>query len=100
MLLAAFWVSGDPTSHQLRVRDISATGLRGVTATQLAKGQEIVLKIRGVGKVEGRIVWASSGLIGVQFGELINPESTRIPVSRTYNVDRADRPGGGLKRRV
>lgn len=82
MLLAAFWVSGDPTSHQLRVRDISATGLRGVTATQLTKGQEIVLEIRGVGKVEGRIVWASSELIGVQFGEPINPESTRIPVSR------------------
>lgn len=100
MLLAKFWICGDPTSHHLRVRDISATGLSGVTAVKLAIGNNIVLEMRGLAKMEATVVWHYSDSIGVKFNEPIDPNKARLTVASNYNATTLTGPAGALKRGV
>jgi len=71
---------------QIKVRNVSATGLMADCAYMLAPDDRVVIPLRGVGQVAGRVAWARENRIGVSFDRPIDPQLTRQPV----NVGPAD----------
>ncbi len=64
-----------------RVRNLSATGLMADCERLVPAGAEIVLELRGVGRVSGRVVWSKDGKIGIAFDHEIDPALARKPVA-------------------
>ena len=71
---------GEPLGRA-RVRNLSATGLMADCERPVLAGTRIVLELRGVGQVSGRVVWSRDDKIGVAFDEEIDPQLARKPVS-------------------
>lgn len=64
-----------------RVRNLSATGLMADCEAPLAKGQQIIMEIRGVGRVLGQIAWTRKDRVGIVFDQPIDPQLARKPLS-------------------
>ena len=64
-----------------RVRNLSATGLMADCERLVPVGAGIVLELRGVGRVSGRVVWSQDGKIGIAFDHEIDPQLARKPVA-------------------
>ena len=54
------------------LRDISDTGLRAEVYCAVAPGEEVVLEMRTGHRIEGSVVWARDGSIGVHFAAPIS----------------------------
>lgn len=54
-----------------------------------ARGDAILVELRGVGPVRGRIAWRVHGRIGVAFDDAIDPDLARRPVAAPARQDRA-----------
>lgn len=65
---------------QVRVRNLSSGGLMAEYAKPVAIGDRVMVKLRGVGDVEGRIAWTAEGRVGVAFDAEIDPKLARKPV--------------------
>ncbi|HEX7783089.1 MAG TPA: PilZ domain-containing protein [Sphingobium sp.] len=63
-----------------RVRNLSATGLMADCEAALAKGQQVIMEIRGVGRVFGRIAWTRNDRVGIVFDKPIDPQLARKPL--------------------
>ncbi|WP_380874737.1 hypothetical protein ACFB49_01010 [Sphingomonas sp. DBB INV C78] len=85
----------------LRVRNLSAGGMMADCERVCERGDPVVVEIRGVGPVTGRIAWRQGGKIGITFDEAIDPRLARKPVSggakvqsmTTADLERMRRPG-------
>jgi hypothetical protein len=64
-----------------RVRNLSATGLMADCERRVPAGAGIVLELRGVGRVSGRVVWSREDKIGIAFDREIDPQLARKPVN-------------------
>ena len=64
-----------------RVRNLSATGLMADCERPVPSGADILLELRGVGRVSGRVVWAKDGKIGIAFDHEIDPQLARKPIA-------------------
>jgi len=64
-----------------RVRNLSATGLMADCERRVPAGSGIVLELRGVGRVSGRVVWSREDKIGIAFDREIDPQLARKPVN-------------------
>ena len=64
-----------------RVRNLSATGLMADCERPVPSGADILLELRGVGRVSGRVVWAKDGKIGIAFDHEIDPGLARKPIA-------------------
>lgn len=69
-----------------RVRNLSAVGLMADCERPIACDARIILELRGVGLVTGKVVWVQADKIGVAFDELIDPQLARKPI----NANRAE----------
>jgi hypothetical protein len=69
--LVAKLIAWGADAHLCRVRNISATGMMIETYFELACGSRVAVELRGGERLQGLVVWASSGRAGVQFGETI-----------------------------
>jgi hypothetical protein len=65
----------------LRIRNLSAGGMMAECSEPLASGESVVLELRGIGEVTGRVAWCHDGRIGISFDTPIDPRLTRRPVS-------------------
>lgn len=63
-----------------RVRNLSATGLMADCERAIPAGIEVVLELRGVGRVTGRVAWSREDKIGLAFDHEIDPQLARKPV--------------------
>lgn len=82
-LLTAICLPDGQEVCKLRVRNLSAKGLMADCPVALEKGQHITLELRGIGPVEGAIVWTAGDRVGIAFDHPINPAKARIPVNRS-----------------
>ena len=90
------------TDHRfdIVVRNISAGGLLADTPQELVIGEAVLVTIRQVGDVPGRIVWSQPARFGIAFDVTIDPQTVRQPVRmpkapldpRHANVGRVLRP--------
>ena len=75
-----------PDGHfrsKVRVRNLSATGLMADCPIPIAKGEEVVLDLRGIGPVSGSVIWVQGERIGVLFDQAVDPQQAREPIRRS-----------------
>ncbi|APL94431.1 hypothetical protein Sj15T_04340 [Sphingobium sp. TA15] len=65
-----------------RVRNLSATGLMADCERAIPTGLRIRFDLRGIGQVNGSVIWSREDRIGIAFDEQIDPQLARRPVSR------------------
>jgi hypothetical protein len=70
-----------------RVRNLSAVGLMAECEKPVASGARIIVELRGVGKVIGRVAWAKADKIGMAFDEAIDPQLARKPVGASRSSE-------------
>jgi hypothetical protein len=63
---------------QVKVRNISSTGLMAETGLVFRPGETVILGLRGIGAVHGFIVRRTVNRIAVKFNEPIDPMLTRL----------------------
>lgn len=79
-LMARMTVIGSDSVADVRVRNLSETGLMAEVATPLPLGTQATFDIRGIGPVSGQVVWYAEGRIGVALDAAIDPKLARKPV--------------------
>lgn len=97
LLLARMRVEGEAESCGIRIRDLSAGGMRAQFAGRALQNLRVAIEIRNLGWVEGRVAWQGAEHIGVRFDTPIDPEKARIAVTGGYL---APAPAGVGQRRL
>ncbi|WP_176590412.1 PilZ domain-containing protein [Sphingobium sp. EM0848] len=64
-----------------RVRNLSATGLMADCERVVPAGIHVRFDLRGIGQVNGSVVWSREDRIGIAFDVEIDPQLARRPVS-------------------
>lgn len=85
-ILTLFTTPGGEYIGKARVRNLSATGMMADCEAPLGKDQRVQMDLRGVGRVEGRIVWENEGRVGVAFDREIDPRLVRRPVNASKSM--------------
>lgn len=80
-MLAQIRVAGGMGSETIRVRNLSASGLMAEASVQYAVGTQIIIELKNVPSVPGRVVWATDGRMGISFDGEIDPKAVRQKVS-------------------
>ncbi|MFM6852971.1 MAG: PilZ domain-containing protein [Sphingopyxis sp.] len=82
------------------VRNISAGGMLVDSPMRLLNGDRLMVGLRHIGDVPGRVVWVEDGRFGVAFDVTIDPQQVRKPVTtrRTAPVEPGAAPRFVAKR--
>ena len=62
-------------SVTLRIRNLSATGLGGDLVPGMIQGEVLILTLRGIGEIGGRVAWIAGSRFGRSFDQSIDPPS-------------------------
>lgn len=79
LLLTELHEEGGRPIAQVRVRNLSATGLMVECGPPLTRGDRVTFTLRGVGVVAATISWWRDGRAGVAFDTPIDPMAVRRP---------------------
>ena len=67
-----------------RVKDLSATGLKGNGIDELPAGIEVKVRVRESEPIVSRVIWSDGRLFGLQFKHPIIPEKFRTKITGSY----------------
>ena len=81
LFLGATLDVGDGVSHDVRVRNLSATGMMVDGDANLQDGAQLTATIRGIGDIRGRVAWVVERRAGIAFDVAIDPTQARKSVS-------------------
>lgn len=81
-LLGKMGVDGGVSSEAIRIRNLSPTGLMAEAPTMLAVGTAVVVEMKSMSPVKGKVVWATEGRMGIAFNAEIDPSKVRQPVGK------------------
>lgn len=62
-------IGRDPAIHSIKVRNLSADGLMGEGAVNVASGTRLELDLPELGRVSGTVVWVHEPRFGVAFDD-------------------------------
>ncbi|HEY9553549.1 PilZ domain-containing protein [Allosphingosinicella sp.] len=71
---------GEPMS--VRVRNLSAIGLMADYNGVAVPGEPVIVTVRGIGSVAGKVAWIKKGRVGVNFDVEVDPLMARKPLGR------------------
>jgi hypothetical protein len=109
-LAAIIDANGNPAD--MRIKNISVTGLAGVTDLRLSEGATITIRFKNGETKEAVVMWVAGSRFGVSFCETIHPET--VLAAATIKLEPAEpfalrelhrtvkdhrRPGLGLAKR-
>lgn len=78
---------GQAAVWSLTVRDISSTGMRATSKVCVLRGTSLDIELPNIGWISGEVVRTQGEeVIGIRFGEVIDPELTQVPVSGSYRA--------------
>lgn len=77
VLLLAQLTIDDGSHHRIRVRDLSAKGLRAEGDVSVTPGQLVEVDFGSAGRVSGVIVWRDNATFGVALEQEIEPAVVR-----------------------
>lgn len=90
----------DQSERTVRVRNLSAGGMMADCMEVFARDEAILITLRGIGEVRGRVAWRSIDKIGITFDNQIDPKRARKPVGTAESnvpqhirVSQVRRPG-------
>lgn len=81
-LTARLTLAGEREVREVRVRNLSEGGLMVEIGRDVTEDTVVILTLRGVGEVTGKIAWSAEGRIGIAFDRPINPMLARKPVGK------------------
>ena len=76
----------------VRVRNLSAVGLMADYHEVAEVGESVVVSLRGIGSVAGKVAWIRRGRIGISFDVEVDPKLARKPVTAAPRSDPPPRP--------
>ncbi|WP_337848255.1 PilZ domain-containing protein [Sphingomonas sp.] len=79
---------GDGEAMTLRIRNLSAHGLGGDRVQGMTESEPLVLALRGIGEVSGRVAWVAGSRFGFVFDHAIDPALIRTLPSGSSTADR------------
>lgn len=91
-LFLAATMTVDGGAHEVRVRNLSSSGLMAEFARPLPIGTVVALDMRGIGRIAGRVAWATDGRIGIALDRPIDPMAARKPVTAFQPAPAKDKP--------
>jgi len=73
---------GEPETGVIpvRVRNLSAIGMMADHNDFSLPGEEVIVTLRGIGSVAGKVAWVRNGRMGVEFDREVDPKLARKPV--------------------
>ncbi|MXO87099.1 hypothetical protein GRI38_13785 [Altererythrobacter aurantiacus] len=74
----------DDEWRSFRIKDISATGLKGKGILDLPPDMVVEVRIRESEPIAAEIVWSDGRLFGLRFTYPINPEEFRTRITGSY----------------
>jgi len=103
LLLGTIKAAGDYAreTQQIRIRNLSSTGLMADSKVEYDLGAHVEIGLRGIGLIDGEIVWVRDGRMGITFRETIDPKRARRTVTgqsedqlrKAVDLGRVRRPG-------
>lgn len=78
-LLAQMRVDQDPALHQIKVRNLSPSGMMGEAAVRVVRGSRLTIELEQVGPVSGSVAWVQDERFGVAFDEAIDWRIIPVP---------------------
>jgi hypothetical protein len=89
LLMGSIKAFGDVArmKQQIRIRNLSATGLMADSEAAFDLGCLVEVELRGVGAVSGEVVWIRQNRMGITFSAPIDPKLARKPVSQGENFE-------------
>ena len=76
----------------VRVRNLSAIGLMADYLDLANEGDPVIVTLRGIGSVPGKVAWVKRGRIGINFDVEVDPMMARKPVAGGAPAKSAQRP--------
>jgi hypothetical protein len=73
---------GEAEGRTVRVRNLSAIGVMADYDAAITVDEQIVVSIRGLGSVAGRVAWVRKGRIGIMFDNEVDPLKARRPIGK------------------
>lgn len=73
-------VAGKKHVVPARVRNLSAVGVMVDYLDAATPGESLVVTVRGIGSVPGKVAWVRPGRIGIAFDMEVDPKLARKPV--------------------
>lgn len=64
----------------VRVRNLSSVGLMADHNGMCIPGEQVIVTLRGIGSISGKVAWVRTGRIGVAFDSEIDPKLARKPI--------------------
>ncbi len=88
LLMGTIKAAGDYARQEqpIRIRNLSSTGLMADSHLEYDEGALVEVELRGIGLVQGEIVWVREGRMGITFAEPVDPLRAR----RTQSVQQDD----------
>lgn len=75
---------GEPV--EVRVRNLSEGGLMAEGAPPAAIGSAVIVELRNLGAVPGKVAWYTECRAGISFDAAIDPQRARKPVATRAKV--------------
>ena len=80
-LVAELRLERDGPPYEVKLRNISDSGVMAEGPMRVSRGTRIYLDLRNVGMVAGHVAWAAGDRCGVAFDEPIRSSLVQFPVS-------------------
>lgn len=87
------------SSCRIKVRNLSATGMKAESDTPPDAGTAVEAELRNIGWVSGTVAWRRGTTFGVRFDEPVDPSLARAPVGAGEHTPRYVRPPLGIEER-
>jgi PilZ domain len=104
MLRKAELQRADGLCGTARLRNLSETGLGGVSDLELALNEDLAVTLDKIGTVKGHVAWVEGKSFGMAFDAVIDPEDLPhnklefVPAPSGYTVPERFKPVKGYKR--
>ena len=79
-LIAQISVAGR-MDEQVKVRNLSDSGMMGEGPVAVVRGNRVVVELRNLGKVGGVVAWTQGTRFGVRFDNEIESKLARVPLT-------------------
>jgi hypothetical protein len=77
-LAAQLRIPPEASPISARVRNISPGGMMVDYAGKVSTGTRLMVEVKGVGPIDGKVAWVAGGRLGIAFDEEIDPQLARV----------------------
>ena len=74
--------AGDERTATMRIRNLSSGGMMAEIGEPFEEGDRIEIDLRGIGILDGTVIWRTDTRIGIEFDESIDPRRARKSVAQ------------------